>query len=94
MKGSRFTYAAKKLMSFVVLAKQGVKVNWSTIIFNNLYSKLWNLSPPTKPSANKDIIKFEIAQVVDIMFQNWVLVDSTLILLESNEEDEGATKLI
>jgi hypothetical protein len=27
LKGSQLTYVAKKLMSFVVLAKQGVKVN-------------------------------------------------------------------
>lgn len=71
-----------------------MKVNWSIVVFNNLYSRLQDLFPPTKPNASKDITEFGIAQVVNIMFRNWFSVDSTLILLKSNEEDEGATRLI
>jgi hypothetical protein len=47
------------------------------------------LSTLTKPSANRDIIKFEVAQVVDILFQDWLLIDLTFILPISNEEEEG-----
>jgi hypothetical protein len=36
--------------------------------------------------------KFGAAQVVDILFRNWFLVDPTLILLELNKEEEGATR--
>jgi hypothetical protein len=36
-------------------------------------------------------IKFKVVQVVDILFQNWFLVDPTFILLESNKE-EGVGK--
>ncbi len=70
LKGSRFTYVVKKLMNIVVLGKQRVKVNWFAIVFNNLYSKLQDLSAPTKPNASRDNIKFEVAQVVDILFWN------------------------
>jgi hypothetical protein len=59
LKGCQLTYVAKKLMSFVVSSKQGVKVSWSAIVFNNLYNKLWNLFVPTKPNVNKDITEFK-----------------------------------
>ncbi len=31
MKGNQLTYVVKKLMSFMVLVEQGVKVNWSML---------------------------------------------------------------
>jgi hypothetical protein len=59
---------AKKLMNFVVLAMQGVKVNWSTIIFNNpstigceIYLR------QQKFNTSKENIEFRVAQVVDIL---------------------------
>lgn len=67
-------------------------MNWFTIVFNNLYSRLWDLSTLTKIIANKDNIEFSAAQVVDILFQNWFLVDLTSIILNLKEEDEGVTK--
>jgi hypothetical protein len=67
-------------------------VNWSTIVFNNLYNRLWDLSALTKIIANKDNIKFSAAQVVDILLQNWFPVDLTSIISNLKEEDEGAAK--
>jgi hypothetical protein len=63
-------YVVKKLMNFVVLAEQKVKVNWFIVVFNNPYSRLQDLSAPTKPSVRKDNTKFEAAQIVNIIFQN------------------------
>ncbi len=83
----------KNLMNFVMLAKQGMKVNWSIVVFNNFYNTLWDLSAPTKPNTSKDIIEFKVAQVVDILLQYWFMSDSTLIPLKSNKEEEGAAKL-
>ncbi len=34
LKGSRFTYVAKKLMSLVVLIEHGIQMNWVAIMFN------------------------------------------------------------
>lgn len=62
MKGSRFTYVAKKLMNYVMLAKQGVKVNWSVVIFNNLYSRLWDLSASIKLNTSRGNIEFRVAK--------------------------------
>jgi hypothetical protein len=73
LRGSQLTYVANKLMNFLLLAKQGVKVNWSAIVFNNLCSRLRDLSAPTKLSANRDNTKFGAAQVVDILLWNWFL---------------------
>jgi len=82
LKGSRLTYVAKKLMNFVMLVDQGVKVNWSVIVFNNLYNKLQNLFTSTKFDISKDNIEFGIAQMVDILLYNWFMIDLTFILLE------------
>lgn len=67
-------------------------MNWSTIIFNNLYSRLQDLSALTKIIANKDNIKFSVAQVADILLQNWFPVDLTSIISNLKEEDEGVAK--
>ncbi len=66
-------------MSFVLLVKQRVKVNWSAIVFNNLYNKLWGLSAPTKFSASRDNTKFGAAQIEDILFWNCFPIDLTFI---------------
>ncbi len=92
LKGSWFTYVAKKLMSFVLLVKQRVKVNWSAIVFNNLYNKLWGLSAPTKFSASRDNTKFGAAQIEDILFWNCFPIDLTFIWMELYEEKEGLVK--
>jgi hypothetical protein len=81
-------------MSFVVLAKQGVMVNWSDVIFSNFYSKLWDLSALTKSNVSKDNIEFKATQMVDILFQDWFLIDPTLILLVSNEDEKIVARLI
>ncbi len=92
LKGSWFTYVAKKLMSFVLLVKQRVKVNWSAIVFNNLYNRLWGLFAPTKFSASRDNTKFGTTQVVDILFWNCFLIDLIFIWMELDEEKEGLIK--
>lgn len=79
-------------MNFVVLVEQGVKVNWFIIVFNNLYNRLRDLSTPIKPGASRDNTKFGATQVVDILFWNWFLINPTLILLESNEEDVNVAR--
>ncbi len=66
--GSRLTYVAKKLMSFVMLVEQGVKMNWSVVVFNNLYRKLQDLFALTKPNVSRDntlleFLFFQINQV-------------------------------
>jgi hypothetical protein len=57
-------------MNFVVFAEQKVKVNWSAIVFNNLYNRLWDLFALIKSSIRKDNIEFEATQVVNILFPN------------------------
>jgi len=67
LKGSQLTYMANKLMNFVVLAKQRVKVNRFAIVFNNFYNKLQNLFVSTKLDVNRDIIEFGTIQAIDIL---------------------------
>jgi len=67
-------------------------VNWSAIVFNNLYNKLWGLSAPTKFSASRDNTKFGATQVVDIIFWNCFPIDLTFIWMELDEEKEGLVK--
>jgi hypothetical protein len=62
------------------------------MVFNNLYSRLPDLSTPTKPKVSRANIKFNVTQVVDILFQNGFLVDLTFIVLDLEEEDERDTK--
>ncbi len=42
-------YVGKKLMLLVALAKLQKLVNWVHVVFNNLHSKLWDLSIAIKP---------------------------------------------
>ncbi len=67
-------------------------MNWSTTVFDNLYNRLRDLFTLTKLSTNRDNIEFRVAQVVDILLQNWFMVDSKLIIIKSDEEEEGTTK--
>jgi hypothetical protein len=69
LKWSQLTYMAKKLMSFVMFADQGVKVNWLVIVFNILYNKLRDLSTSTTINTTRDNIEFGVAQVVDILLE-------------------------
>jgi hypothetical protein len=62
------------------------------MVFNNLYNKFLDLFTLTKLRVNRDNTKFNVFQVVDILLQNWFLVDPTFIIQDSKEEDEGATK--
>jgi hypothetical protein len=48
----------------------GVKDNRFDVVFKNLYNRLQDLSPLTKPNASKDITNFGATQVVNIMFRN------------------------
>ncbi len=86
LKGSQLTYMAKKLMNFVLLAKQGVKVNWLIIIFNNLYSKLRDLSTPTKFSASRDNNESGATQVEDILLWDGFPIDPTLFRTKLDDE--------
>ncbi len=79
-------------MKFVILVEHGIKVNWDVMVFNNLYNKLRDLSTSTKLEASRDNIKFGATQVVDILLQNWVLVDPTFIISNLEEEDENVAK--
>jgi hypothetical protein len=79
LKGSQLNYVAKKLICYVVLIEHKVKVNWSVVIFNNLYNRLWDLVAPTKLDTSKDNTKFRVAQMIDILLRNWFIVDLTLI---------------
>jgi hypothetical protein len=56
---------SKKLMSFVVMVEQGVKVNWLVVVFNNLYHKLQDLSTLIKPNVSRDntLLKFLFFQI-------------------------------
>ncbi len=66
-------------------------MNWATIVFNNLYNELWDLFALTKPRASKINTEFSDAQIMDILLQNWFLVGLTFIVLDLEEDDEGAT---
>jgi hypothetical protein len=80
LKGTQLTYVAKKLMSYVMLIEQGLKVNWSVVVFNNLYSRLQDLVALTKLGTSTNNTKFRIAQMVDILLQIWFLIDLSLII--------------
>jgi hypothetical protein len=62
------------------------------MVFNNLYSKFQDLFASTKPKENRNNTKFNVFQVVDILFHNWILIDLTFIVQDFEEEDEGAIK--
>ncbi len=57
-------------MNFIIFAKQGIKVNWATMVFNNLYNMLQDLFTLTKLKANRDNIKFGATQIIDMLFRN------------------------
>ncbi len=48
LKGSCGTYVNKKFMLLVALAKLQILINWAQVVFNNLHSKLWDLSTTMK----------------------------------------------
>jgi len=56
-------------------------------MFNNYY-RLKDLFAPTKTWTKRDNTKFETTQVLDILFQNWFSINSTLVLLDSKDEEE------
>jgi hypothetical protein len=58
---------SQKIFSFVVLAEQGIMVNYVALVFNNLYNRLQDFSTPTKLRASRDNTEFGAAQVVDIL---------------------------
>jgi hypothetical protein len=93
LKGSPLTYVAKKLMSLVVLTKQRIQMNWVAVMFNNLYIQLQDLFTSTKPKASRENIKLGVAQIVDIMFWIWFLVDMTFIVPNFEKEDESVAKV-
>jgi hypothetical protein len=66
-------------------------VNWVVIVFKNLYNKLWDLFASTKHGATKSNIEFNNVQVMDILLQNWFLINSAFMVLDLKEEDEGVT---
>jgi hypothetical protein len=63
---------------------------WDVIVFNNLHIQLLDFFAPTKPRANRDNTEFGVAQMVDILFQNWFPIDLIFIVPNSKEEDESA----
>ncbi len=62
------------------------------MVLNNLYSRFLDLSTSTKPRANINNTKSNVFQIVDILLQNWFLINPTFIVQDSKEEDEGATR--
>jgi hypothetical protein len=50
---------------------------------------LWDLFALAKPMDNT---KSSTTQVVDIFLRNWFSIDLTFIVLDFEEEDEGATR--
>jgi len=57
-------------------------------MLNNLHSKLKDLGGPNKSNMTKDA-KFEGAQILDIVIWKWFLVDLSLWLPDSKEEEES-----
>jgi hypothetical protein len=53
-----------------------------------MYNKLKDLSTPIKLKASRDNTEFGVAQVLDILFQNWFLVDLRLVLPNSKDKEE------
>jgi hypothetical protein len=62
-------------------------------MFNNLYVQLQDLFTSTKPKASRDNTKLGVAQIVDIMFWIWFLVDLTFIVPNFEKEDESVVKI-
>jgi hypothetical protein len=50
------------------------------MVFNNMYNRFWDFFASPKLRVNKDNTKFNVFQVVDILFQNWFLIDLTFII--------------
>jgi hypothetical protein len=87
LKGSRLTYVVKKLMILVAFVEIGMHINWACIMFNKFQSKLWALGSPHKSNISRDV-EFGGAQILDILFWKWFLVDLSFQVLDSEEEDE------
>ncbi len=74
-------------MILVAFAESKMQINWFSVVFNNLHNKLRDLGGPNKSNVNRDV-KFEGAQILNIMFQKWLLVDSNFRILDLEEEVE------
>jgi len=83
----------KKIDELCSLGRTWGKGELVSHVFNNLYNRLWDLSTSTKLEANRDIMEFGVAQIVDILLCNWFQVDPTFIVSDSKEEDEGVARL-
>lgn len=85
LKGSRFTYVARKLMILVALVETKMHINLVGVVFNNIHSRLKDLGGPHKFNVTKDA-KFRGAQILDIVLQKWFLVDPNFQALGSKED--------
>jgi hypothetical protein len=72
----------------VGLAKLQKLVNWVKVAFNNLHSRLQHVSTIIKPKKEdpRKETKFGATQVVNIIRQNWFLVDPIFQLLEFGDK--------
>jgi len=93
LQGNRLAYVAKKLMIMVALVKTRMQINWANVIFNNLHSRLRDLSGPHETNTTT-VAEFERAQILDRVLRKWFLMDLSFQLLESKEEDELEENLL
>ncbi len=90
-------YVNKKFMLLVAFIELQKLVNWAQILFNNLHSRLQDLSMVVKLKKNHEETKFDAAQVIDIILCNLFPIGPTFQIPKSNdegeEEDNSSTKL-
>jgi hypothetical protein len=72
LKGSKVTYVTKELMLVVMIVEEGIQVNWSVFLFNNLYCRIGDCSASSKSKeTTRKESEFGPAQVVDILPGKW-----------------------
>ncbi len=73
----------------MTMAKEGKQIDRSAIFFYNLCSPNRDLLMPSKSkgTAGKEP-NFNLAQVLDILLQKWFPLESKIVLLESDPDDE------
>ncbi len=75
LRGTKATYMSKKFLLLLVLAEQNPYINWVKVVMNNLHSRLRDISGPSKKVKDGGPTEFGLAQVLDIVFWRWFLMD-------------------
>jgi hypothetical protein len=89
LKGSRTTYVPNKLILLVMMVEEGKHIDWSIVLFYNLYSCIWDFLTLSKSKETlRKELEFGLAQVIDIILKKWFPLESKTKLPKSDPNDE------